>query len=360
MKKVAEGIYVNKLKNGLNYYVRYNVEGKDNNINVTKLHNITTITKAKLKLGELKSKAQEKKYLKPIDEKIDVLVDKYFATVKRTDRALENTYAHTARNPYDKYCKDVIGHLKLSSLRDHDFDKIKALLDKAEVGSATFTRIKQVLKSALRHHLKRDFIPSTFKPNKQAQLKTRSYPITQIIREPLEQAVKKMYKSIMALPIEERAPLLLNFLVARRLGEVLLYKWEDVDLKRGIVTSTQTKNGKIDTVMLPVEVIKDLTALRKGRKSTDLMFTIAKPVLQRRYKNMLKSLDINKKLLYGASTHKSRHLLASILLSKKIVSLEVVQAILSHTHKDVISHYISVSDADKRKALEVYWTIVRA
>lgn len=359
MTKVAEGIYTNKLRNRLNYYVRYNVEGKDYKTNVTKHYNITTLTKAKIKLGELKSKAQAEKHLKPIDEKIDVLVDKYFATVIRTDRPIEKTFAHTALNPYNKYCKDIIGHLKLSSIRDSDFDKIKALLDKAGVGKATFTRIKQVLKSALQPHLKREFIPSTFKPNKQARLKTRTYKITDIIRESLEDAVPKMYKAIIALPIEERTPLLINFMVARRLGEVLLYQWADLDMKRKTITTMNTKNDKVSTVFLPDEVIKDLKVLGKGKKSTDSMFTTAQPVLQRRYKKILKSLDVNVKLLDGASAHKSRHLLASLLLSKKIAPLEVVQEILSHTYDDAISYYISVSNADVKIALEKYWILVR-
>ena len=86
------------------------------------------------------------------------------------------------------------------------------------------------------------------------------------------------------LPSHLKPAALFSVSTGLRQANVLGLKWRDIDLKRGRmwVQATDTKGGKMITVLLNPTALKVLTDLRKSMPTTHHVFTYTYPISQRR------------------------------------------------------------------------------
>ncbi|MBI4057069.1 MAG: tyrosine-type recombinase/integrase [Elusimicrobia bacterium] len=133
-----------------------------------------------------------------------------------------------------------------------------------------------------------------------------------------------------------------------RLGELVGLTWENVDLERGIITLTKTKNNKRREIPINGVARQVLEGLPRDQEKI-LDFTN----FQNEFPDTLKKAGIK-----DFHFHDLRHTFASHLVAKG-VDLYTIQALLGHSSYEVTQRYAHLAPNQKRVAVEVLsskWT----
>jgi integrase len=137
---------------------------------------------------------------------------------------------------------------------------------------------------------------------------------------------------------------------ARR-GELLSLHWEDVDLKRGMLTFRETKNGERRSVPLTGYALEVLTKHAKIRRlNTTLVFpnsTCTQPMcIRRAWDNAVERAEIT-----NFHFHDLRHSYASYLAMNGASLLEIGE-LLGHKTPAMVKRYAHLTEAHTRSVVE--------
>jgi integrase len=130
-----------------------------------------------------------------------------------------------------------------------------------------------------------------------------------------------------------------------RLMELMSLRWSQVDLQRGVITLTETKNGEIRSVPLTGKAMEMVTERAKVRRiNTDLLFPSKtnpqKPIdLHGPFSTALKHAGIN-----DFRWHDLRHTTAS-WLAMNGASLPEIAAALGHKTMSMVQRYAHIANA---------------
>jgi integrase len=135
------------------------------------------------------------------------------------------------------------------------------------------------------------------------------------------------------------------FLVAintgMRRGEILSLKWEDVDLKNGVIRILKSKSGKTREIPLNA-ILKDL--FNSMEKFDGYIFPVDE--FKRSWTTASKRAGVS-----NLRFHDLRHEFASQLVMQN-VDIRTVQELLGHSNLKMVMRYAHLSEAHKRDAVE--------
>lgn len=327
--------------------------------NLTKLFGVRTAKQAFEKLQEIKSELS-----KGIDvfgtksEKVDDLVYKYLET--RTDN-----YKKTSTFSYNKHIKPVIGHLMINKVTKSHLLTIKSNMENLGLSPATLKKVKTILTPVFKEAFNDEVIKRNVLEQVTMGGSTVKPALTDRIDEPLLEAIKKIYKSALKQDDDYNVMFLISIMCARRAGEILQLRYEDI--KDGIVhvraATTKTYKGDhpdvvVEKYPLPKEVLEIIET------GSGNVFKHYKRTYSDKYAEMI-DLGTNLKLKplakeYPIRSHDNRNFIIS-LQSKKFGRDFVGTACLSHTNKiaDINARYQSIEFDDVVEVFEDYWEKLR-
>lgn len=134
-----------------------------------------------------------------------------------------------------------------------------------------------------------------------------------------------------------------------RRGEILGLKWEAIDLGRGLIYLTDTKNGERREVLINEELRKILTKLKRYKNSPYVFHKKdGEP-----YKDVRKLFEtaLKKSGIIDFRFHDLRHTFASHLVMMG-VDLKTIQELMGHKSIEMTLRYSHLSPAHKRSAIE--------
>lgn len=195
--------------------------------NLTKLFGANSAKQAFEKLQEIKIELS-----KGIDvfgiksERMDDLVYKYLETTK-------DEYKKNATFTYNKHIKPIIGRRFINKVTRNDINEIKVEMEKLKLSKATIKKVKTILTPVFREALNDDIITKNILEHISIGGNTVKPPLTDRLNEPLIDAIRKIYKSALNQPHDYNVMFLISIMCARRYGEILKLKYEDIN--NGIV-----------------------------------------------------------------------------------------------------------------------------
>ncbi len=147
--------------------------------------------------------------------------------------------------------------------------------------------------------------------------------------------------------------LLFAYLTGCRPKEIMSLKWENVDLKKGYVLITKTKNKKERKVFLANRIKETLKSLvDKSVSSVGYVFNCeGKPfnntILRKYWEKTYKKSGINKCVFYNL-----RHSFCSNLLVNEGVDVKTVASMSGHSVETLLKFYAKTNDIVKKEAIE--------
>lgn len=135
-----------------------------------------------------------------------------------------------------------------------------------------------------------------------------------------------------------------------RIGEIFSLRWENVDLKRKMITIFAPKTGKLREVPLTDDAFKVLLAWWMGKRSE---FVFYNPDTGKPFVDLKAGLSLacRKAGVSGVSWHTLRHTFASRLVNRG-VDIVTVKELLGHSAITVTMRYAHTNLAAKRAAVE--------
>lgn len=135
-----------------------------------------------------------------------------------------------------------------------------------------------------------------------------------------------------------------------RRGEILALRWKDVDLRRGVILLTNTKNGESREVPINEQVKTALLRLPKYSKSEYVFIRKGgEPIadIKKTFSTALKKSGIK-----DCTFHTLRHTFASHLVMAS-VDLNTVRELLGHKSLQMTMRYSHLSPNHKQRAVDV-------
>lgn len=327
--------------------------------NLTKLFGVRSAKQAFEQLQEIKSELS-----KGIDvfgtksEKVDDLVFEYLS--KKDDG-----YRKTSEWTYKKHIQPVIGHLYINKVTKDHLEKIKSNMEQLKLAKSTIKKVRTILHPIFQEAYQNEVVRRNVVEQVSMGGDTVKPELTDRISEPLIDAIRKIYNSAKLQTNDYNAMFLISIMCARRFGEILQLKYEDII--DGIVharagTTKTFKDMEPEAVAekypLPKEVL-DLIGTGTGQ-----VFKFYSRTYADKYAEMI---DLGTKLKlkplaekYPIRSHDNRNFLLS-LQSKKFGIDFVGTACLSHTNKkaDINARYHSIEFDDVVEVFEDYWEKLR-
>jgi integrase len=132
--------------------------------------------------------------------------------------------------------------------------------------------------------------------------------------------------------------------------EIVSLRWSDVDLKRGLLTFQETKNGERRTVPLMGYALNVLTQHAKvGRLDTQLVFPNAKGETFPRFREAFENA-VARAGIVDFRFHDLRHSAASYLAMNGASLMEIAE-ILGHKTLAMVKRYAHLSESHTRNVL---------
>jgi len=193
--------------------------------------------------------------------------------------------------------------------------------------------------------------------------------LTQRLKEPLIDVIRKIYKQALEYDLEFRAFMLISIMNARRAGEIYLLEWDNIEDNIVNVRTETTKTFKkahkgtvVETYPLSTETIEALQYLQ-DKSTTNRIFTHPIRHYQDTYKDMIESIDtiMYKNLAqdYPIRSHDNRNFIISIC-SKKFGETLVGSAVLSHSDSSNMNSLYNSTPYDYvEKIYKYYWKKLR-
>ncbi len=356
MARHGENIYKRKDGRWEGRYIKgYDVDGKAQNGYVYG----KTYKEAKEKLTIAKANTKIEKKVISSDMTVSMWFDKWLESQKRIKRSSYTTYSSNI----NKHIKKRLGAIKLKALSDEHIqqfvDELLAVLAPKSVRSV-FSILRLGLDEAAEQNLTSDLC--------------RKIKLPKVKRKEVKVFNKPEQKAIEAYIETSKNPndigILICFYTGIRIGELCALSWENIDLKRGVISIEHTlyrvksKDGKKKTelkistpksessirdIPLPKFLIAKLKAIEIGsgfliqRKGK----FIEPNVYSRRYKDILSELDIPYRKF-----HSTRHTFATRALEIGM-DIKTLSEILGHSSPTVTLNLYSHSLPEhKRKEMD--------
>ena len=291
-------------------------------------------------------------------EKVDSLV---YANLKNKTQSYKSRSIYA----YNKHAKPIIGHLMINKVTKAHLLKIKENMEAQGLSQSTIKTIKTILSPVFKEAKADLIITKNVLEQVQMGRKTVKPQLTDRIAEPLIDAIRKIYGSALKQENDYNVMFLISIMCARRFGEILQLRYEDIEDGIVNVRAGTTKTYKdlhpestVEKYPLPQEVL-DIIGTGEGN-----VFTHYKRTYSDKYAEMIDN-QTNLKLKplskeYPIRSHDNRNFLIS-LQSKKYGRDFVGTVCLSHTNKqaDMNALYFSVEFSDVLEVFEDYWAKLR-
>ena len=356
MARHGENIYKRKDGRWEGRYIKgYDTDGKAKNGYVYG----KTYKEAKEKLTIAKANAKIEKKVISSDMTVSMWFDKWLESQKRIKRSSYTTYSSNI----NKHIKKRLGTIKLKALTDEHIQKfvddlLTALAPKSV--RSVFSILRLGLDEAAEKRLTSDLC-------RKIQLPKVKRKEVKVFNKPEQKAIENY---IEASENTNDIGILICFYTGIRIGELCALSWENIDLKRGVISIEHTlyrvksKDGKKKTelkistpksessirdIPLPKFLIAKLKAIELGsgfliqRKGK----FIEPNVYSRRYKDILAELDIPYRKF-----HSTRHTFATRALEIGM-DIKTLSEILGHSSPTVTLNLYSHSLPEhKRKEMD--------
>jgi integrase len=173
-----------------------------------------------------------------------------------------------------------------------------------------------------------------------------------------KEIVSILYNDILELSdIKLKIIMLISLMTARRRGEILKLKWENIYTDKVFASKDSTKTGINDEYPIPVEVIDLLNQLQTEKIGN--IFDIHKDTITKKFTKLVKNSSIQLVQDESLTLHDTRHLFMSIM-TLETTNADLVDKCISHTKRESIKDtYLSFSYNERKKVFEQYWEILR-
>jgi|GEM_PF-5122283 len=348
-----------------NFIVRFSYKGtRYSDKNFTHLYQCKSAKSASEKLVIIKDLIDNNK--NPFKQTMDTVNELAYAYIKKKTPAQGKILKYS----YDKWSKNIIGHLIISNVTIEHINKIKDKMFNDGKSPSTIKKQRDLLSAIF----ERAFLMGKIERNIIKLVENMGYNVgkpklTQRLNEPLLSAIRKIYKKALEYDLEFRAFILISIMNARRAGEIYLLEWDDIENSRVNVRAETTKTFKkahvgasVESYPLSKETREALEYL-KSKSTNDKIFTHPYRHYQDAYRNMIESIDnIKYKKLataYPIRSHENRNFIISIC-SEKFGETLVGSATLSHSDSsNMNSLYNNTPYEYVEKIFKYYWKKLR-
>ena len=223
-----------------NFIVRFSYKGtRYADRNFTQIYNCKSAKSASNKLVIVKDLIDNGK--NPFKRTMDTVDELAYEHIEKKTPA----QAKILKYSYDKWSKDIIGHLIIDKVTIEHINKIKDKMEKDSKSPSTIKKQRDLLSAIF----ERAFLMGNIERNIIKLVENMGYKVgkpklTQRLNEPLIDVIRKIYKKALEYDLEFRAFILISIMNARRAGEIYLLEWDDIEDNKVNVRAETTKTFK--------------------------------------------------------------------------------------------------------------------
>ena len=318
-----------------------------------------TYKEAKEKLTFAKANTKAEKKVISSDMTVSDWFDRWLERQKRIKRSSYTTYSSNI----NKHIKKKLGKIKLRMLTDEHIQKfVDELL--GELAPKSVRSVFSILRLGLDEAYEKNFVSDVCRKTKLPKVKRKEVKVfTKQEQKKIENYIEKSEKM-------NDIGILICFYTGIRIGELCALTWENIDLKRGVISientlyrvksekgnkktelkiSTPKSESSVREIPLPKFLIAKLEAIKSGsgfliNKKGEF---IEPNVYSRRYKKILAELDIPYR-----KYHSTRHTFATRALEIGM-DVKTLSEILGHSSPTVtLNLYAHSLPEHKRKEMD--------
>lgn len=354
LKKTAkQNIYEVQSSDGRKeYIVRFSYLSKNyGERNFTKLFGTTTLKQTFEMFHNVKAELSKGKnpFEKIKSANVDTYFNEYIKTIGSKDNQQNKTWF------YNKHIKPTLGKLSVIDINETHINKIMSTSLK-DLSARSKKEFKTILQPMFKTAIKKGLI--SYSPLDDLKLKKDKGKEDLSFRliESFETVAAQIYRGIHELKnTQDKIVLLIALMCARRRGEILKLKFQDIKGDKVFAPAEITKSNQADEYPLPKEVL-DLLLSVKGKKE-DNIFDIGVHRPTYLFNKIVKDniqLSSNQRF----TLHDTRHLFQSIMMPR-ISNPPLVDRCLSHHQNSILTTYLSIIYTDRKIVFESYWEIIR-
>ncbi len=264
-----------------------------------------------------------------------------------TEHALPKKRPKSVRNDrsmLDRYVLPKLGKMKVHEVRSSDIAKLhNSLSDRPYQANRVLALISKMFSLAVRWDYRRDN-PANGIEKFHEEKRTRWLS---------DEELSRLVSALDAHPNQVAADAIrLQLLTGARIGEVLVAKWEEIDLERGVWTKPSHHTKQKQTQHLPLSrAAIELLRTMKQRGGDHLVPSPRRDGPMTDLKHFWRAIK-NTAKLDNYRIHDNRHSHASHLVSSGL-SLAIVGRLLGHTNPSTTLRYAHLADDPLRAAAEV-------
>ncbi|HQT37419.1 MAG: hypothetical protein B7Y30_11920, partial [Campylobacterales bacterium 16-40-21] len=292
-------------------------------------------------------------------DKIDSLMTEYLSRCN-------DGYRKNSTATYNKHIKPIIGHLKIDKVTKDHLIKIRTNMEALKLSPNTVKKAKVILSPVFKEAFSDDVTRRNILELIKFGEDQPKPALVDRVAEPLIDAIKKIYNAALNEEANHRMAFLISIMCARRIGEILEIKYEDivdgiVNVRAG-TTKSYTKlhpDAVAERFPLPKEVLNTIgTGSGKVFKYNSRIYLDKyAQMIDTKCKLSLKALAID----YPIRTHDNRNFIISIQ-SRKYGMDFVGAACLSHSNRtsNMNARYHNIELVDIIRVYEDYWEKLRS
>lgn len=278
----------------------------------------------------------------------NITVDAYwdrFCKYKKSDWG--HSYDRTLKGFYVNHIKNIIGHKQLRKVNTVDIDDI--MHKSKHLSKRSQKAILEVLKPLFTRAIKEGIIietPIDYVIKRNAAEEKKIIIGADIKFKKVHKAINDTFKNNPKL----RAAFLFGF-SGRRLGEVLTFKWEYLDLDNANYV-IRAKNNKVNNDMafgLNQELVDLLNELRGKRDSIWVFSSNRDPSIHMTKLSMHYDKIRQASGVKEFTFHWMRNLLVSALVGKEGIDISDLSALLGHNDTGTLKKYLSLQREQSSK-----------
>lgn len=355
-----------KLSNvgGRDYFIRFrNRAGKRRYLT---LGNALSMTLAKAHKEAARFKSEIDSGNDPTQKKHDLktaptvqkLAELYY-TREAVNRQRPKTYLERKRI-IDVDIIPAIGDLKASDVTRRDIIALLESIEHEKEAPIMASRVRTVLFSIFRYGVDRELVPHNPCIHLPRMIQTRARD-----RALSEDEIKKLWKSLEAIPYSLASFYKMLLVLAQRVNETAGMQWNEIEGNKWHLPAERAKNGKAHLIPLSPLALKILKEIKRNnaklKKNSRLkekeFFDIfvfpsgrAKGAMQnvsKRFRSVVEKLTVEDKMPH-CTMHDLRRTAASHM-RKLSIAAETVEKILNHAPRSILGRHYDKYQAEKEK-----------
>lgn len=333
-----------KLKNG-NYFIDYYANGRRIREKIGSSKTLAENALRKRKLAIAENKFLDVRKQKKV--RFNEFAKSYLETYSKPNKKSWESDMHNL-----KRLSKVFGNMYLYNITPRQIEEFKARR-KSEVSSATVNREISTLKTLFNKAIEWGVL------EKSPAQKIKKFKENNIRLRYLEK--EEVTKLLKACRGYLRPIVIVALNTGMRRGEILGLKWQDIDVKRGIIYLLDTKNGYKREIPMNEPVKKALIRVHKHPESPYVFCKKDGTPFGKVHKSFLAAMD--RCGIIGFHFHDLRHTFASQLVMCG-VDLNTVRELLGHRDLKMTLRYAHLSPDHKRRAVDIlgkkmdtFWTL---